>query len=193
LATIPRLRKLRFRADRALEVDSLQSCPALDHLALVNLSSDVPLTHYLPSRALHSLELEGNDLTDLSPLADIEQLSELETLSLSFCEELVSVKGIENIAGTLRSLVLGGRNPAIELSTLPSLRRLERLELDWNPRPDLSVIRDMPTLRELYLDDNQPADLTPLRGVEGLTVHVRKTQEVLGAELLGERSAVIRA
>lgn len=193
LATIPRLRKLRFRADRASEVESLHSCPALDHLELVNVASDVPLTHYLPLRALRSLQLEGNDLEDLSPLVSLPQLSELETLSLSFCEGLTSVKRIEEVAGKLRSLALGGRGPAIDLSPLSGLRYLETFELDWNPRPDLAVIRDLPTLRDLYLDDNQPADLTPLRGVGGLTVHVGARQKVLGAELLGEGSTVIRA
>lgn len=193
LATIPRLRKLRFRADRASKAGSLHACPALDHLQLINVPSDVPLTRYLPLRALRSLELEGNDLEDLSPLSGIQQLSELETLSLSFCEGLTSIKRIEDIAGTLRSLVLGGRGPAIDLSPLVGLRYLERFELDWNPRPDLAVVRDLPMLRDLYLDDNRPADLTPLQGVGGLTVHVGAKQEVLGAELLGAGSTVIHA
>lgn len=191
LATVPHLYRLRFRADTSAHADSIRDCLVLRHLELVNVPALISLGDYLPGCALTSLQLEGNAMEDLSDFVGVRQLSQLEILSLSFCERLASLKGIEGVSATLRSLALGGNGSHIDMSSLASLRKLRRLELDWSPRPNLTVIRDLPELQDLYLADNQPVDLTPLRGIALLTIHVGKGQKVRGAELLGNGSRVV--
>ncbi len=192
LASIPHLHRLRFRMDTSIHADSLHDCLGLYHLELINVPPLLPLHNYLPSSNLRTLQLEGNTIEDLTDFTGIRQLETLETLSLSFCEKLTSLKGIEWTSNTLRSVALGGSGSDIDLSLLTRLEKLQRLELDWRPRPDLSVIRHVSALQDLYLMDNQPVNLGPLRGITLLNVHVGREQEVHGAELLGNGSRLIR-
>lgn len=191
LATVPHLRAVSFRADNAIGIQALRDCAYLEELEIASLPPERHLLDYLPAQPLHGFGLEGYLPDDLSPLIGISQLSALKHLSLTFCENLSSVSGIECFAASLQSLVLGGHGPAIDLSSLPNLDQLDTLELSWYPRPDLTIVRHIPALRHLYLDDKWSCDLSPLRGITGLTVHVSNTQRVNGAELLGDGSRVV--
>jgi hypothetical protein len=80
-----------------------------------------------------------------------------------------------------------------DLSPLTGLPRLESLYLAWGSIPNLSFVRKLLALRHLYLQGYEPANLTPLRGMTQLTVHLRRRQQIYGAELLGEGSKVVRS
>lgn len=89
------------------------------------------------------LVLDAMDLTDES-LADIRQLSKLDTLSLA-------------------------DNRLRDLSPLAELGGLVMLDLRGNEIEDLSPLSGLGGLRSLYLDGNPLNDLSPLYGLSGLS------------------------
>jgi hypothetical protein len=170
LATLPQLRHLRFRADRVTGIGTLRDCAKLEDIEVSNLrqTTEWILVH-LP-RSLKRLDLREGSLGDLSPLLDIP---ELESLRLENCLQLGSICGIERWAATLRAFMLVGCPGVNSLAPLTSLTQLENLYLNsW----ESAVL----------------IDLESLRGMTQLTVYVDNDQEVLGAELLGEGSRVVR-
>jgi NACHT domain len=192
LATLPKLRYLYFRADRVANVESLHDCAKLDEIHVSALPDIAQLPQLLPSHPIKKFDLVDGEIVDLTPLFGVPQLAEVENLELSSCDQLGSIRGIENWAATLRSFALWRSCAVTDLEPLTGLPQLEYLSLTWGAATNLNIVRRLPALRYLYLYDDAAADLTPLHGMTSLTIQVRRSQQVLGAELLGEGSRVIR-
>jgi hypothetical protein len=192
LATLPELQYLYLWADRATGVDSLRDCGKLDDFHVRALPDIAELPQFLPARPLKEFGLTDETIEDLNPLFDVPQLAKLNSLELSSCDQLSSIHGIENWAATLRSFRLWRSRPVTDLEPLTGLPQLESLYLTWGAAADLHIVRRLHELRNLYLYDDAETDLTPLRGMTSLTIHVRRSQKVLGAGLLAEDSKVVR-
>ena len=91
------------------------------------------------------LKLIDNEITDLSPLKELTNLSEL------------CVYGSE----------------ITDLSPLKGLTNLKNLDLRWNQISDLSPLKGLTKLKELHLDRNKISDVSPLKGLTNLvTLHL---------------------
>lgn len=121
----------------------------------------------------------------------IPLLAKLASLQLTACE-CRSIEGIEQLGATLQRLVLWNLPDITDLEPLTMLPELSSLSLIYGTIQDLQVVRGMSSLRDLYLWSKDPADITTLQGMTSLTVYVERGQKVIGSELLGAGSKVIR-
>ena len=101
---------------------------------------------------LERLELSDNQISDLSPLAGLTQLERLE-LSDNRISDLSPLKGLTN----LKWLNLHG-NQISDLSPLAGLTNLEVPWLSKNKITDLSPLKGLTNLKWLWLRDNQITD-----------------------------------
>ncbi|HOF03914.1 MAG TPA: leucine-rich repeat domain-containing protein, partial [Atribacterota bacterium] len=113
---------------------------------------------------LQYLELEQNQISDLSPLAGLTNLQWLY-LVYNQISDLSPLAGLAN----LRSLYLS-YNQISGLSPLMGLTNLQLLSLSHNQISGLSPLVGLVNLRELYLDNNQISDLSPLAGLTNMQV-----------------------
>ena len=214
LPDLPALTRLTVSGAGGGDLTPLRSCSSLEALALDELDIQA-LPDCLPVQPLTSLAFRSClGLKDLQPLDSFDQLAGLAELYLFRCD-VHDIAGIEHRFPALSHLSLAG-NPGItdcgSLASLKSLTglalsetsitdispcgempRLANLGLDDLPQvPDLTPLRELTELSTLHLRGSGRADLRPLAGKRGLTVHVDRRQEVVGAELLGDHSRVIR-
>jgi Leucine-rich repeat (LRR) protein len=109
-----------------------------------------------------TLDLDRNQIVDLSLLADLTNLYSL-SLSENPIVDLSPLLGLPN----LYDLFLDG-NQIVDLSLLADLTNLERLSLDGNQIIDLSPLSALTSLRNLSLSENQIVDLSPLSALTNL-------------------------
>ena len=139
---------------------------------------------------LLSLEIRGwhdDPLSDLTPLSELEQLTELilwgqQVSDLAPLEKLVSLKKLNfgpnrldqtTDLSVLRNLVnlteLGIRhNHIVDLSFLEPLRDLQILKLEQNRISEISVLENLKELSHLGLNDNLINDISALSGLPDL-------------------------
>ena len=89
---------------------------------------------------LTELNFSGNDLTDISPLAGLTKLTRLELL----------------------------RNDLTDISPLSGLTNLDYLDLRNNNLTDISPLAGLTNLGSLYISDNAIRDISPLSGLANL-------------------------
>lgn len=99
--------------------------------------------------SLEGLDLIGNKISDLSPLAG---LASIQVLYLDN-NKIIDISRLANLA-SLEVLYLNN-NKISELSLLTGLGSLKELLLDYNQISDLGPLTDLPFLILLYLKDNQ--------------------------------------
>ncbi len=92
---------------------------------------------------LNSLGLQGNNITNLAPLAPLT---------------------------TLEYLFLAGNHSITDISPLSSLTRLKRLALDFNRIFDIRPLAGLTALTHLGLAHNSISDVNPLAGLHNLEV-----------------------
>lgn len=111
---------------------------------------------------LERLMLSNNDITDISA---VENLKNLASLQLNYN----NISDISRISGlvSLESLGLAG-NKIVDISALKNLRNLTALSLSDNQISDISVIGRLFRLKELYLDNCGLKDITDLYGLAEL-------------------------
>ena len=98
---------------------------------------------------LRGLYLEGNHISDISPLAGLTALNDLNL----------------------------GNNSISDISPLADLASLERLELFENQISDISPLAGLTALKELFLGDNQISDISPLAGLTAIHIlHLYKNR-----------------
>jgi hypothetical protein len=214
LPDLPNLKRLTVSGAGGRDLTPLRSCGSLEALALDELDIHA-LPGCLPEQPLKSLAFRSClGLKDLQPLDSFDQLAKLEELYLFRCD-VHDISGIEDRFSVLSHLSLAGNPGITDCAALGSLRNLTGLALSETGITDISPCAEMPSLADLGLDDlPQVPDLTPLRGLahlctlhlrgsgradlrplagmQGLAVHVDRRQEVVGAELLGDYSRVLR-
>ncbi|CAL9359333.1 hypothetical protein SUDANB121_00642 [Nocardiopsis dassonvillei] len=204
-------------ADRTEDLEALREFP---RLASVEFTGSLPRLRLgaLLAPTVERLAYMSLGTEDLSSLEDIP--GRLTRLRVTVCRNLRSLKGIESQAGTLVQFSHRASHPAevLDLAPLTALPRLSRLRLAphtaWGNidhitrltglrllflemfrdgrSHDLSWVREIPGLEILCLDHPGTLDLTSLAGARDLVVHVRQGRRVIGADLLGEGSAVVR-
>lgn len=192
LSALTNLTDLDLNHNRAqvYNLNSLSRLTNLTHLDIEHLSNyskilDVGFLSQLTN--LKELWLGNNPIPDLSPLADLVNLSSL-SLSSIYCAEhnfkylsglkdltwlSVENNNIQNLnflsdLSDLVELELSG-NKITDLRGLAKLTKLTDLELNDNQISDLSPIADLKSLNNLELRQNQISDLTPLGGLANLT------------------------
>lgn len=135
---------------------------------------------------LSHLNLQGTQVSDLSPLQTItslqtlnlgntlakdlpllEALTGLQDLRLDNTQ-IVGLSPLQALTG-LRRLFLNGTQVA-DLSPLQALTGLRELRLDNTKVTDLSPLQALTGLQSLWLNNTQAADLSPLRALTGLQV-----------------------
>ena len=143
------------------------------HLAVAGLDAGV-----------RRLDLSGNALTDIGPLAPLATLQSLD-LSDNAIADLSPLRGLT----ALRRLDLGGNdigalwplaelpklevlllddNRVADLGALTHMARLEHLDLAGNAVTDLSPLADLRSLRRLDLGRNPARDLSPVGDLDRL-------------------------
>jgi internalin A len=108
------------------------------------------------------LDLEGNDITDLSPFSELTSLVYLN-LHNNNVADLSPLAGLIE----LRLLELGGNNIS-DLSPLAGLSGLRRITLNGNSITDISPLEGLSELELVSLYDNNIADISPLAGLKKL-------------------------
>ena len=111
-----------------------------------NLRSTLPLVSCLTK--LTELNLEGNQLTDVSPLATLTGLTKLD---LSY-NQLTDVSPLATLTG-LTTLYLAS-NQLTDVSPLATLTGLTELSLAVNKLTDVSPLATLTGLTKLYLREN---------------------------------------
>jgi Leucine-rich repeat (LRR) protein len=113
--------------------------------------------------SLRFLNLNSNNISDLSPL---ENLSDLRKLYLRYNEiDDISPLGLLN---NLTDLGLGN-NSINDLTPLSNLEDLKYLYLAYNSVDDISPLQTLTELEEIYLLSNNVSDITALENKSELT------------------------
>ena len=109
------------------------------------------------------LYLYGNQIRDLTPLADLTQLT-LLSLYDNEITDLTPLAGLTN----LTELQLYG-NQIKDLTSLAELKNLEKLFLSKNQIFDVTPLKGLTKLEELNLGKNQIIAISPLASLTNLT------------------------
>lgn len=110
--------------------------------------------------SLHRLNLPGNAVIDLGPLAVLVQLSELDVSG----NRLSDVGPLADLTSMMNLNVSGNT-----ISALGALQRMEMLNFLWLDRnriTDLAPVAGCWRLNHLFVSDNQVSDLGPLATME---------------------------
>ena len=110
---------------------------------------------------LNELHLGGNQITDLTPLGSLPDLSVLYLTDNPVTSEKAAQTGLSSDRMTVKD------DP--NYAVLSGLRNLTALEISGCGISDLSWIRDLDQLEVLSAGDNQITDLSPLAGHDTLT------------------------
>ncbi len=114
---------------------------------------------------LHKIEelcLDGNQISDLTPLRGLVNLKNLSMWS-NRISDLTPLSTLVQ----LNSLNLGG-NQLTDITVLSKLTNLKELYLWHNQLPDLTPLSNLSNLKYLFLSNNQITDLTPLSNLINL-------------------------
>jgi Leucine-rich repeat (LRR) protein len=173
VGTLTQLRSLNLN-DAGSSLVDLSPLSGLDHLAELCLSSDslTDLHPLAPLQQLKSLELWGcKSLVDLHPLGRLRQLT---SLNLEGSECIRDLRPISTLT-KLTTLNLNGCELSTDLQVLSNFTELKALHLSrrkiWSARcfesfSEIAVIASLPKLEQLDLSDNSSlTDFTPLSGL----------------------------
>ena len=105
----------------------------------------------------------SNSISDISPLAGLNQLTELDLWGNSI-SDISIVAGLTNL--TQLDLAL---NAISDISPLAGLNQLTELDLWDNSISDISLLAGLTNLTELHLQVNSISDISPLVSLNNLT------------------------
>ena len=112
--------------------------------------------------SLEAIYLDGSGISDLSPLGNLEQLTQLRVDH----NELAALSPLQGLTSLTQLWV--GNNRVSDLAPLSSLTRLSHLNLDDNSITDISPVSSLVNLAELSLYQNQITDVSPLSSLVNL-------------------------
>ena len=148
-----------FPADMQRQTFTTFSAPSQNISNITGLETAINLT---------SLELNGNEIASLTPLAKLEAL---ETLNLADNKNISSISSLSGLS-VLTELVLFG-NRISSVSPLTGLTGLTILELANNTISSLTALAELINLTYLDLSNNRITDVLPLQGLSTLlTLHL---------------------
>jgi hypothetical protein len=110
--------------------------------------------------SLHRLNLQGNAVADISPLAYLAQLSDLDA-SGNLISDIGPLADLVN----MMNLDLSG-NAILEIGALQKMEMLNFLWLDRNQITDIAPVAGCWRLNHLFMSDNQISDLGPLAAMK---------------------------
>ena len=143
--------------------------PSKDNLYILNVGAN-NITDLAPLEGfaeLGKIDLQSNDVSDISPLSGIS----LESLDI----EDNNVKDISVLMG-MKNLrcVKAGFNKIEDISPLEGITALTQLQLNNNNISDISAIKDCFRISDLDLAYNQIADISALATVDNLKyIHLK--------------------
>ncbi|MEG4069690.1 leucine-rich repeat domain-containing protein [Microcoleus sp. Pol11C2] len=109
------------------------------------------------------LELYGNQISDITPLQSLTNLTELD-LDSNQISDITPLQSLTNLTClNLRD------NQRSDITPLQSLTNLTELGLGDNQISDITPLQSLTNLTELDLGDNQISDITPLQSLTNLT------------------------
>ncbi len=115
------------------------------------------------AKNLRQLNLNGNSIADLTPIAGLTNLISLRLYSNNF-SSLIPLRGLKS----LKSLDISA-NGISDISSLTSLTNLVELFLQLNKIEDVTPLKGMTNLELLYLSENNVEDIKALAGLTNLT------------------------
>ena len=121
--------------------------------------------------AIQLRELHAWGITDITPLAQLTQLRELDLGG-----EIVDITPLSQLT-QLRELGLSS-NDITDITPLSQLTQLRELRLSFNDITDITPLSQLTQLTKLSLEGNQINDLTPLSQLTRLTLLGLTTNEV---------------
>ena len=145
-------------------VESLKGLQCATELEWLNLDNN-QISDVSPLAGLTDLtylSLQENQISDVSLLADLTALAWLE-LNVNQISDVSPLAGLT----ALEQLGLGG-NQISDVSPLAALTTLPRLHLSHNQISDVSPLAALTTLKSLALGNNQISDVSPLAGLTAL-------------------------
>ena len=144
-----------------------------------------------------NLSLHGREVTDLTPLAELTQLTELgiyetkvtDISPLAKLTKLTTLKIRDTILNDitplasltdLRELELYGNWKLTDITPLAGLNKLTKLGIYGNPIADLSPLKGLSNLEHLHLLSIKITELTPLAKLTNLTtLEIQNSRETL--------------
>ena len=161
LSSIAPIRAIQLaRAESLMET---QSCTYTDITILDGHADEELMNWLLQQEQITNLTLRCK-LNDLTPLASLTQLTQLEELDIR-------------------------NNQISDLTPLASLTQLRNLDISNNQISDLTPLANLTQLRDLNISDNQISDLTPLAGLTELwflSMNNNQIRSLAGLENLTE-------
>ena len=132
---------------------------------LTGLEQAINLTGLnLGSASVNDAFLNSNAISDLSPLSNLTNLTELDL-------DRNSISNISPLSGLTRLTELDiGFNSISDVSALSGMTSLEALGLGFNSISDVSVLSGMTSLEVLDLSGNSISDVSVLSGLTSLEV-----------------------
>lgn len=112
------------------------------------------------------VDLGGNRISDLTPLAGLDQLRHLD---LNRNRDIVDLSALSGLT-RLQSLNLYYNSELEDISVIAGLTELRTLDLGITRVEDLSVLADLTQLRDLRLMSVPVSDLSVVAGLENLEV-----------------------
>ncbi|MBD2011112.1 leucine-rich repeat domain-containing protein [Microcoleus vaginatus ZQ-A3] len=112
---------------------------------------------------LTELSLDGNQITDITPLSALTNLTSLY-LNNNQITDITPLSALTN----LTSLYLNN-NKITDITGLSALTNLTHLYLNNNPITDITGLSALTNLTHLYLNNYQITDITPLSALTNLT------------------------
>jgi len=114
------------------------------------------------AKNLVDLYLNGNKLTDISPLADLINLKQL-WLGNNDITDISPLTGLTNL-----EYLSMEHSQISDISQYAEMTMLLRLNLAYNQISDVSPLGNLMNLKRLDIDHNQITDITPLDGLTSL-------------------------
>jgi Leucine-rich repeat (LRR) protein len=112
--------------------------------------------------ALAELDLENNEISDITPIKDLTNIQLLD-LAKNKISNIGPIAGLVNL-----QYIQLSDNQISDLSPLAKLANMRSLYLDRNQIKDLGPVSHLSKLWSLYVRDNQISDLRPLASLKWL-------------------------
>ena len=137
-------------------------------------------------KRLMLLELSGNEITDLSPIADLGLLQSL-TLTSNKIEDISPLAELKR----LQYIELSD-NPISVITPISGLEALNSAYLSGNMINDISAVKNLQKLWTLDLADNVVSDLSPAGSIVRLSSLILDGNKVTSVEALSELTSLQR-
>lgn len=143
--------------------------------------TDISPLQYMP-RSLQQLSIQGNKITDISPLAELKTLKYLSIrdnriTSIDALDNMTMMSGIDMSINAITDItplqnnlmlntIIADHNNIISLDALIDLNRLGEVSFKHNYISDISPVADKRDLKSMIFDFNSIQDVTPLRDIK---------------------------